>query len=153
MDNEPTPLDYRAPHDAPRRPVFSVAAFLASAAVVAVLLLDLLVIVPRFEEIFRDFGTKLPAITQLLLDVSRVLADSGRWVVLAMMPLAIGFLAPLLGPVRIADDSPTRDRPPRRRHRSMTLVLMSIALCVILAVTIVALALPMLSLINAVSGK
>src|SRR5688572_15128207 len=40
-------------------------------------------VIPKFEAIFRDFGTKLPTITQILLDVSRWFADWGWAYVLA----------------------------------------------------------------------
>ncbi|HEV2294390.1 MAG TPA: type II secretion system F family protein [Tepidisphaeraceae bacterium] len=40
-------------------------------------------VIPKFEQIFKDFGTKLPAITQVLLDVSRWFANWGWAYVLA----------------------------------------------------------------------
>src|SRR5436190_1284820 len=40
-------------------------------------------VIPKFETIFRDFGTKLPPITQILLDVSRWFANWGWAYVLA----------------------------------------------------------------------
>lgn len=40
-------------------------------------------VIPKFEDIFRDFGTKLPPITQVLLVVSRWFADWGWAYVLA----------------------------------------------------------------------
>src|SRR6185503_4377908 len=40
-------------------------------------------VIPKFETIFNDFGTKLPSITQILLDVSRWFANWGWAYVLA----------------------------------------------------------------------
>ncbi len=44
-------------------------------------------IIPRFEEIFRSFGIKLPQMTQILLDVSRITVD--RWYLVFGLPLLI----------------------------------------------------------------
>src|SRR5688572_5678920 len=109
MDTEPTPLDYRSPRAASKR-VFSSAAFVYSAFVVVVLLVDVLLIIPRFEAIFRDFNTTLPLLTMLLLRVSRFFGG-GRWPVLLVIPVVIGFLAAALTPARTANE------PPRRRSR------------------------------------
>src|SRR5437588_3263398 len=38
---------------------------------VAILTFIMLVIIPKFEKIFKDFNMKLPALTQMLMDVSR----------------------------------------------------------------------------------
>lgn len=46
---------------------------LATLAVSAISLFFLLVIVPLFEKIFSDFGTELPELTRLFIDVSRSL--------------------------------------------------------------------------------
>jgi type II secretory pathway component PulF len=37
----------------------------------------IVLIIPRFEEIFRSFRVELPRMTQILLDVSRFTVD--RW--------------------------------------------------------------------------
>jgi type IV pilus assembly protein PilC len=50
---------------------------------VAIVSMIMVFVIPKFEAIFLDFGTKLPAITQVLLDVSRWFADWGWAYVLA----------------------------------------------------------------------
>lgn len=47
----------------------------------------MLVIVPRFEEIFRQFGQELPALTRLLIGFSRFL--STYWYLLVVAPIAL----------------------------------------------------------------
>ncbi|MFG0319375.1 MAG: type II secretion system F family protein [Planctomycetota bacterium JB042] len=55
-----------------------------------VLTFVMLVIVPRFEDIFKQFGQELPAITQLLIDFSRFMAT--RWYVVFGAPILLFFL-------------------------------------------------------------
>src|SRR5687767_12910159 len=43
-------------------------------------------VIPKFESIFADFGTKLPPITQILLDVSRWFANWG-WAYVVASPI------------------------------------------------------------------
>lgn len=50
---------------------------------VAIVSMIMVFVIPKFEQIFKDFGTKLPAITQVLLDVSRWFANWGWAYVLA----------------------------------------------------------------------
>src|SRR5438094_825526 len=45
-------------------------------------------VIPKFETIFKDFGTKLPSITQLLLDVSNWFANWG-WAYVLASPIVI----------------------------------------------------------------
>lgn len=45
----------------------------------------ILVVVPKFEEIFREFGGELPGVTRLLLDTSRFAAD--RWYLVIGLPV------------------------------------------------------------------
>lgn len=52
----------------------------------------LLGIVPRFQQIFQDFGTELPGVTLLLIRLSVVLQDYGLWLVpLLLVVLAVGW--------------------------------------------------------------
>lgn len=55
-----------------------------------VLTFVMLVIVPRFEEIFKQFGQELPAVTQLLIDFSRFMAT--RWYVVFGVPVVLVLL-------------------------------------------------------------
>src|SRR5688572_29922567 len=50
---------------------------------VGIVSMIMIFVIPKFEQIFKDFGTKLPTITQILLDVSRWFADWGWAYVLA----------------------------------------------------------------------
>ena len=52
-------------------------------------------VIPKFETIFNDFGTKLPAITQLLLDVSRWFANWG-WAYVLASPIVISLIWKLI---------------------------------------------------------
>src|SRR3954469_22132883 len=45
-------------------------------------------VIPKFETIFKDFGTKLPPVTQLLLDISRWFANWG-WAYVLASPIVI----------------------------------------------------------------
>lgn len=46
-------------------------------------------VVPKFEEIFKDFGTELPGVTLLLLAISNWLVYSYGWAVIIFSPIAI----------------------------------------------------------------
>ncbi len=50
---------------------------------VGIVSMIMIFVIPKFEQIFLDFGTKLPMITQVLLDVSRWFANWGWAYVLA----------------------------------------------------------------------
>lgn len=50
---------------------------------VGIVSMIMIFVIPKFEQIFKDFGTKLPKITQILLDVSRWFANWGWAYVLA----------------------------------------------------------------------
>ena len=52
-------------------------------------------VVPKFEDIFKSLNAQLPAITQLLLNISTAFA-SGGWAILILTPLAVYGLVRLL---------------------------------------------------------
>src|SRR5205085_11914925 len=52
-------------------------------------------VIPKFETIFKDFGTKLPPITQILLDVSRWFANWG-WAYVLASPIVISLIWKLI---------------------------------------------------------
>jgi type II secretory pathway component PulF len=153
MATDPTPLDYRSPQAATRRAVFCVAAFVASGAVATVLLLVLLVLLPPFEQIFKDFGTKLPAVTQVLLDLSRW-TRRGAWVALVVLPVVTGFVVALLDDPAAPTQADVDVVATRRRRpvRLWSFRLASLAIAVILILTTLAMFMPMISLIEAVSA-
>ena len=153
IEREPTPLDYRSPQAAPTRGVFNEPACYAGLIVSLVLLLDLLFVVPRFETIFKDFGTKLPALTQWLLDASRW-TSRGLWIVFLVLPVAMGFLVARVQPVAPEPTHPGETRLPRRRRPGSWWIfrLAMLGILIIILVTVLALFLPMISLIQSVSA-
>src|SRR3954451_1805246 len=54
---------------------------------VGIVSMIMIFVIPKFEDIFRDFGTKLPAITQYLLVVSRWFANDYGWAYLICFPI------------------------------------------------------------------
>src|SRR5690348_2290821 len=69
MDTDPRGLDYGTPPA--RQTRFSVTAFVCSAIVVAVLLLDLLLVIPKLDAVLRDYAAWTPAYTDWLYHFSR----------------------------------------------------------------------------------
>jgi type IV pilus assembly protein PilC len=63
-------------------------------AAVGILIFIMVAIIPKFEKIFREFGLKLPALTQFLIDVS--MWCSKYWWSLPMVPLGIWLLFKLI---------------------------------------------------------
>ena len=59
-----------------------------------ILVFIMLKIVPEFEKIFLDFGAELPAITRILMDASRFVAN--YWFLLPGIPIAIVMFVKLL---------------------------------------------------------
>ena len=52
-------------------------------------------VIPKFETIFNDFGTKLPQITQILLDISRWFANWG-WAYVVASPIVFSLIWKLI---------------------------------------------------------
>src|SRR5438309_844540 len=63
-------------------------------AAVGILIFIMVAIIPKFEKIFREFGLKLPALTQFLIDVSMWCAK--YWWSLPLVPLGIYLLFKLI---------------------------------------------------------
>src|SRR5947209_15627740 len=63
-------------------------------AAVGILIFIMVAIIPKFEKIFREFGLKLPALTQFLIDVS--MGCSKYWWSLPLVPLGIYLLFKLI---------------------------------------------------------
>jgi type IV pilus assembly protein PilC len=55
---------------------------------VAIVSMIMIFVIPKFEDIFRDFGTTLPGITQVLLSVSRWFANDYGWAYIVCFPFA-----------------------------------------------------------------
>ena len=80
------PLNYDAGdrfagHRVPPPPsVFSVLRFVATLIVLAIVAVIFLGVIPRLETVYADFGTKLPAVTVAVLNISRFLRTPTGWV-------------------------------------------------------------------------
>jgi type IV pilus assembly protein PilC len=72
--------------------IYPIAVITFAFGIVALLMIF---IVPKFEEIFKDMGEKLPAMTRNLLGLSRWMTEVG-WIVLLAMPFVIFFSFKLL---------------------------------------------------------
>ncbi len=54
---------------------------------VAIVSMIMIFVIPKFEQIFRDFNTKLPAVTEVLLTISRWFAQDYGWAYLIAFPV------------------------------------------------------------------
>ena len=63
---------------------------------VGVVSMIMIFVIPKFEGIFKDFKTELPAITKSLLTVSRWFANDYGWAYLLFTPIAIVLIMRLL---------------------------------------------------------
>src|SRR6266700_2717337 len=59
---------------------------------VGIVSMIMIFVIPKFEEIFRDFGTKLPTITVVLLNISRWFANQYGWAYLLAFPFVFWLL-------------------------------------------------------------
>ena len=123
------------PYPPPRVSLFSVAAFMSVFTVMSVLLVIFIFVIPKFETIFNDFGTKLPWITTIVLDIGRFMRTPLGWVVGALVAGGIAATAAFV-PI------------PRR----WLWLLMITTLALIIIALALALFLPMLHLIDSISG-
>ena len=125
------------------RPWFDLPIGIGLGLFAAVVTFLMVVMVPRFEEIFRDFGTKLPTPTVVLLNASRFFGMDYGWVLFWVIAAVV--------PVLVA-----RIRPWPPRHRGLGLTVSVIVSGVLIGLTLlavyVALMLPMVSLIQTVSS-
>src|SRR4029079_12653788 len=63
---------------------------------VAIVSMIMIFVIPKFEQIFKDFGTTLPAITQILLNVTRWFANDYGWAYVLISPIAFVLLIKLV---------------------------------------------------------
>ena len=80
------PLDYASPFPQRRRR-FSPAAFLWMLMVMFLITTILTLILPRVEQIYKDFGVKLPAITVAVLSTGHSIGGVASWIV--AIPLSV----------------------------------------------------------------
>jgi type IV pilus assembly protein PilC len=62
---------------------------------VGIVSMIMIFVIPKFEDIFRDFGTKLPGITMILLKVSRWFANEYGWAYVIAFPVVFWLLIKL----------------------------------------------------------
>lgn len=67
---------------------------------VAIVSMIMIFVIPKFEQIFKDFKTELPGITKILLSVSRWFANDYGWAYILFAPIGIMLLLKL---VRISE--------------------------------------------------
>jgi hypothetical protein len=136
-------IDYATPPALRPRPWIHWPLALGLGSLAGVFTFLMVVVVPRFEEIYRDFGTKLPTPTVMMLRLSRFVANDYGWVV--AWAIAIGV------PVAVAR---LRPWPPVGRSRGwgvtifVTILLTGTGMFAVYAL----LQLPMIALIQSVSG-
>src|SRR5216110_4007134 len=53
---------------------------------VGIVSMIMIFVIPKFEQIFKDFGTKLPPITVVLLNISRWFANQYGWAYVLSFP-------------------------------------------------------------------
>lgn len=63
---------------------------------VAVVSMIMIFVIPKFEQIFKDFGAKLPAITESLLTVSRWFGPGYGWAYILCAPIVLMMIVKLL---------------------------------------------------------
>jgi type IV pilus assembly protein PilC len=61
------------------------------AIAIIVVAVILVFVIPVFEDMFKSFGSALPAPTQFVVDMSRFLKGNIHWVILALIPITYGF--------------------------------------------------------------
>lgn len=61
---------------------------------VSILTFIMIFIIPKFEKIFKDFGMKLPSLTEMLINMSRWVSD--YWYVLPLFPLSFWLMLKLI---------------------------------------------------------
>jgi type IV pilus assembly protein PilC len=62
---------------------------------VGIVSMIMIFVIPKFEDIFRDFGTKLPPITVVLLKLSRWFANDYGWAYVIAFPIVVSMLIKL----------------------------------------------------------
>lgn len=125
------------------RPLFDIPLLIGLGLFAGIFTFLMLVMVPRYKDIFKDFGARLPAPTMFLLDVSDFFGRGFGWAILWGLVIAI--------PIAVAR---LRPWPPRRPARGAAV---SISVAIVLSgamvtVTYFLVVLPMVTLIQSVSS-
>ena len=62
---------------------------------VSIVSMIMIFVIPKFEDIFKDFGTKLPTVTVVLLNISRWFANQYGWAYVLAFPIVVVMLIKL----------------------------------------------------------
>lgn len=75
----------------------------ASVMIVAVIVTAVIMIfvVPQFEELFKGFGADLPALTQIVINISKFLTTNGLWVLLGLVGFIWGVVKLIKSSIKI----------------------------------------------------
>jgi len=141
----PHPLEYRPAPLRVRRPLASVLTWQIMAwGVFAAFVLGITTIVaPKFEAIFTDFGTALPAATVLVLAISRWVRLEFGWVAIVLLPVAVALLIRIFA----RHEGPNGKRP---FIELLGILLAALLTLFFIVVAMVAMVLPMLNLMQVV---
>ena len=63
---------------------------------VGIVTMIMIVVIPKFKKIFEDFGLKLPAPTQILIDISDFMANQYGWAYVLAAPIVLAMLWKLI---------------------------------------------------------
>jgi hypothetical protein len=143
----PVPLEY-APRPAKGRSLAWGCHILLGFIVVAsavCFLAFLLVIVPHFVAIFKDFKTQLPPITRFVITTSSIAGPREGWLLVPLLGLAI-----LVGGLII--DARSIEPHPMRRYTKTMIILLLLADAAWLVVFALTMFLPMSTLMDSLSG-
>ena len=138
----PQPLEYRGDRGpsligARRSPsIFSIVRFVIAIGMMAILAAVLLLVIPRIETVYADFGVKLPMVTAIILDASRFLRTPIGWAFGILIAGVVGVVFAVL-PIK---------------GRWLRLLVMTILALLVIALAL-ALFMPMISLIESISGS
>jgi hypothetical protein len=133
---EAGPLPYAIPNRQARQGVaFSWRLCLWTEAMLIAWMGIMVFVLPRLQDVFRDFKVQTPLVMSVLVDVAKIIYYGGFVVVLAV-PVGIGFLGGVL-------------EPAGRRALRMIITLVMAALIV---VTVLAIFQPLLTLIDGMSS-
>jgi hypothetical protein len=138
----PPTLEYGRPPPAEGRTRDYVAHLIRWALVAGTVAVVLAGIVPRFEQIFRDFKIQLPWPSQFLLTLSHWFVHDMGWLALAPLPFLLAYLMSLPG------GTPRERRKVRHWERLLAFLIVAIFLVYV----VMALFMPLISLIQAMSG-
>ena len=93
----PSQLGYATPGSAYQPPFFSWRLAVPFWVFLVAATLFMWLVVPKFEQIFKDFKTTLPALTEYLLKTSTWIAEDFGWLVILGSPFAVFFTIKIVG--------------------------------------------------------